>query len=37
MIDNKRAYEFSNADDSKVAEYFEKQFNASDKVPTTGP
>lgn len=38
MINNKaRAYEFSNADDSKVAEYFEKQFNAGDKVPTTGP
>jgi len=38
MINNEaRAYEFSHADDSKVAEYFEKQFNTSDKVPTTGP
>jgi RHS repeat-associated protein len=37
MIYNEaRAYEFSNADDDKVAEYFEEQFNASDKVPTTG-
>ncbi|MDP3462864.1 MAG: RHS repeat-associated core domain-containing protein [Bacteroidales bacterium] len=38
MINNEaRAYEFSQADDNKVAEYFENQFNTNDKIPATGP
>ena len=34
--DEAKAYEFSKADDKKVAEYFDKQFNASNKIPTIG-
>ena len=30
------AFEITNADDGEVAQFFEDQFNASDKIPTTG-
>jgi RHS repeat-associated protein len=30
------AFEFTNADESKVAGFFEEQFNSSDKIPETG-